>query len=289
MSVWVIASSSASISSVLEAAGSDVNLLVVGDDALAAALAQAPVAKIVHVPINTVAEMYAPAVGAWLAEQGAQTVLAPDFAPERALAAAATAALNGTWISSAIAWDNASRCATVLVAGLAHETLSVRGPVALTLPAGEIPDGGSAPCEVLELVAGGGVSVLETQPIVASSADLSRAERVIGVGRGIAEEKDLAMVNELAEMVGAQVGATRPLAEGHGWFDSYIGLTGQTIAPELYLAIGVSGQIHHAGGIRDSKIIVAINEDPQAPIFQEADYGIIGDLYEVVPALKAAL
>ncbi|MFC5370880.1 electron transfer flavoprotein subunit alpha/FixB family protein [Arcanobacterium bovis] len=289
MSVWVIASSSASISSVLAAAGQDANLLIVGDDALAAALAQAPVVKIVHVRTNTVAEMYAQAVGAWLAEQGAQTVLAADFAPERSLAAAATAAMNGTWISSAIAWDNSSRSATVLVAGLAHETVSVQGPVALTLPAGEIPDGGNAVVEMLELTPWDGVSVLETQPIVASSADLSRADRVIGVGRGIAEEKDLAMISELAEAIGAQVGATRPLAEGHGWFDSYIGLTGQTIAAELYLAIGVSGQIHHAGGIRDSKIIVAINEDPQAPIFQEADYGIIGDLYEVVPALQASL
>ncbi|WP_124054415.1 electron transfer flavoprotein subunit alpha/FixB family protein [Arcanobacterium ihumii] len=289
MSTWIIASSSASISAIVEAAGPEANLLIVGDETLASQLSNTPVARIVHVPLLQLPELYAPTVGQWLKEQGADTILAADFASERALATAATVALNGAWISSASAWSASERSASVSVAGMALETVKAQGPVGLVLPSSDIPCGSSTDVETVSLQASEGVEVVETQPAVSSSSDLSRSERVIGVGRGIAQEKDLEMINKLAKTIDAKVGATRPLAEGHGWFDSYIGLTGQPVTAELYMAIGVSGQIHHTGGVRESRIIVAINEDPQAPIFQEADYGIIGDLYEVVPAIQAAL
>lgn len=121
-----------------------------------------------------------------------------------------------------------------------------------------------------------------------SGADLTKAKRIIGVGRGLAAKEDLAMVQELAESIGAEVGCTRPIAEGEGWMpkETYIGVTGLMLSPEVYIALGVSGQIQHTVGINSSKVVIAVNKDKNAPIFKYADYGIVGDIYKVVPALK---
>lgn len=289
MSTWVIASSSPEISTLLAQAGIEVNLLVVGNAELLDSLRNAPVAKILYVPGVEIPESYAAAISDYLEEVGADTVLAADFPSERTLAAAATAKLGGVWISSALTWDNARRQATRLVAARAEETLAISGPVGLVLESAGIPDGGQAEVSELALTPRAGITLQKESARPSNSENLADAARVIGVGRGIGEKADLEMITTLATALDAKVGATRPLAEGYGWFDSYIGLTGQTVHADLYMAIGISGQIHHTGGVQDSAVVVAINDDPQAPIFAEADYGIVGDLYEVVPALQAAL
>ncbi|NIU39443.1 hypothetical protein GWN65_05615 [Candidatus Bathyarchaeota archaeon] len=112
---------------------------------------------------------------------------------------------------------------------------------------------------------------------------------VVGGGRGLDKKEDFKILDELAQILGGQVGYTRPLAEDRKWFAEWVGLSGHTISPELYIACGISGVIQHVAGIRDSKIVVAINKDPEAPIMEMADYIVIGDLYEIVPALSAAL
>jgi electron transfer flavoprotein alpha subunit len=124
-----------------------------------------------------------------------------------------------------------------------------------------------------------------------AESNLSGAKRVVSAGRGFKTEEDLALIRKLANVLGADVACSRPLAEGMGWFprDRYVGVSGQRIAPELYIATGISGQVQHTMGMRDSKIIVAINQDENAPIFEISDYGIVGDLYEVLPALTDAL
>lgn len=289
MSTWVIASSSPEISTLLAQAGAETNLLVVGNAELLDSLRNAPVAKIFYVPGAELPESYAAAISDYLEEVGADTVLAADFPSERTLAAAATAKLDGVWISSALTWDNARRQATRLVAARAEETLAISGPVGLVLESAGIPDGGQAEVSELALTPRAGITLQKESTRPSNSENLTDAARVIGVGRGIGEKADLEMIATLATALDAKVGATRPLAEGYGWFDSYIGLTGQTVHADLYMAIGISGQIHHTGGVQDSAVVVAINDDPQAPIFAEADYGIVGDLYEVVPALQAAL
>lgn len=123
------------------------------------------------------------------------------------------------------------------------------------------------------------------------AVDIEQAERLICIGRGVASEDDLGMIERLAEVLGAEMAATRPLAYEHKWMpeDRMVGISGKTVSPELYVVIGSSGQIQHTVSVRDSKLIVAINDDRSAPIFEMADYGIVGDLYELVPRLTEEL
>lgn len=131
------------------------------------------------------------------------------------------------------------------------------------------------------------IKCLEKRTKGGESIDLAAAKRVVAVGRGLASQEDLTLIKELAEAIGAEVGCTRPMAEGVNWLprERYIGVSGVMFKPELYFGIGVSGQIQHMVGCNQARTIVAINKDKAAPIFQQADYGVIGDLYKVVPAL----
>ena len=115
--------------------------------------------------------------------------------------------------------------------------------------------------------------------------DPTKADIVIVAGRGVKEKSDLNMIIELADKLKGAWSVTRPLAADYGWTDSWVGISGLVITPKLYIGIGVSGQPHHMMGARNSKIIIAINKDPEAPIFEEADYGLVGDLYKIIPVL----
>lgn len=123
------------------------------------------------------------------------------------------------------------------------------------------------------------------------SVNLAEAKRVICLGRGIAHQEDVAQVEQLAQVLGAEIACTRPLSEGLGWLprERYIGISGAYIKSDLYLGLGVSGQVQHTIGITNARVVVAVNRDPDAPIFKQADYGIVADLYEVVPALIQGL
>lgn len=118
------------------------------------------------------------------------------------------------------------------------------------------------------------------------SVDLGAAEFIVSVGRGIKEKENLPVVEELARVLGAEIAASRPICD-NGWLpmERQVGSSGQTVAPKIYFAIGISGAIQHLVGMKGSKIVVAINKDENAPIFETADYGIVGDLFEVVPAV----
>ncbi len=122
------------------------------------------------------------------------------------------------------------------------------------------------------------------------AVDLSQAERIVAIGRGIKGQEHLALAQQLAQAMGAEIAASRPICDA-GWLpmDRQIGSSGQTVAPKLYVALGISGAIQHLVGMKGSRTIVAINKDAEAPIFEVADYGIVGDLFEVVPAMVAEL
>jgi len=122
------------------------------------------------------------------------------------------------------------------------------------------------------------------------AVDLSQAERIVAVGRGIKGQEHLPVAQKLAEALGAELAASRPICDA-GWLpmERQIGSSGQTVAPKLYVALGISGAIQHVVGMKGARTIVAVNKDADAPIFEVADYGIAGDLFEIVPAIVAEL
>ena len=122
------------------------------------------------------------------------------------------------------------------------------------------------------------------------AVDLSQAERIVSVGRGIKDQANLGVAQQLAAALGAELAASRPICDA-GWLpmERQVGSSGQTVAPKLYVALGISGAIQHLVGMKGSHTVVAINKDPDAPIFEVADYGIVGDLFEIVPAIIEAV
>jgi electron transfer flavoprotein alpha subunit len=131
------------------------------------------------------------------------------------------------------------------------------------------------------------VKILERKPKETEARDITESRIVVCAGRGVEKQDDLALARELADVLGGEIGCTRPISEEMHWLpeDLCIGLSGISIKPELYIGLGVSGQVQHITGIRDAKVICAVNKDENAPIFATADYGIVGDLYDVVPKL----
>jgi electron transfer flavoprotein alpha subunit len=153
----------------------------------------------------------------------------------------------------------------------------------------------SSPAEISTFAPSIHASQIRTRPGepfrgTAQTVDLGSAPMIVAVGRGIREESNLNLVQDLATSLGAELAASRPICD-NGWLpiERQVGSSGQTVAPKLYLAVGISGAIQHLVGMKGSQCIVAINKDPEAPIFEVADYGIVGDLFEVVPALTQAL
>lgn len=158
---------------------------------------------------------------------------------------------------------------------------------------GDLAEAGSAPVEnVTAAVAEGAARVVphEVFKEAKQAVDLTQAGVIVAVGRGIREQKNLALAEGLAEALGGELAASRPICD-NGWLplDRQIGSSGQTVAPQLYIALGISGAIQHIVGMKGARNIVAINKDAEAPIFEIADVGVAGDLFEIVPALTAEI
>ncbi len=135
------------------------------------------------------------------------------------------------------------------------------------------------------------VQVLEIKKKAAQELRIEEANIIVSAGRGLKKKEDLKLIEALAEVLGAAVGCSRSVAADLKWLteEHWVGLSGHKVKPRLYIAIGISGQVQHIAGIRDSKTIIAINSDPNAPIFKACDYGMVGDLYEIVPKLIEVL
>jgi electron transfer flavoprotein alpha subunit len=242
-------------------------------------------------------DAYVHALKGFLSSHPAKLVLFPhsyqvrDFAPSLAFA------LDRTLISDTIGYkheDGKLLFVRQMFQGkfLADVEFSGEAPWLATVQIGSFRadriEAGSAPVETVA-AAEGAPSRVTPYPVeerAKQAADLTQAEVIVAVGRGIREQKNIALAEALARVLGGEVAASRPICDNE-WmpFEKQIGSSGQTVAPKLYVAIGISGATQHLVGMKGSRTIVAINQDAEAPIFEIADYGIVGNLFEIVPAL----
>ena len=303
---WIVVAGDPAVGTLIETAralGGEVTAAVVGPRAVADTIAAGGVDKVVwfgepgQAPVEAFASAVADAV-----EASPGTVLGASRPGDRVLLGAVAARLQAAVLTeaSSVSADGDDLVVTrTIFGGIAVETVVVAGPVALVLDGGPVPtadaaDGAAAgsAAPVTEVAATPlGMTVVETNASAFDEVDLGAADRVVGIGRGLKAQGDLAMIEALAGASKAEVGCSRPVAEGLNWLgkDRYIGVSGQHIAPDLYFAIGISGQLQHMVGVRGATTIVAINSDQNALVFEDADYCLVGDLYQIVPALTEAL
>ena len=246
-------------------------------------------------------ENYAETLAAQIREKGNGLLLMAATKRCKALGARLSIQLDAAMVNDATAVsvdDNALFAEHRMYGGLAFGKEKLNSPLAIiTLAPGVLEPVAANPAHDCPVVTAEWVApqqeilCQERRAKSLSSVDLSKAKRVVGVGRGLAAQDDLNMVRELAAVLGAEVGCSRPIAEGENWMERerYIGVSGVLLKSELYLTLGISGQIQHMVGGNGAKVIVAVNKDKNAPIFNYADYGLVGDIYKVVPALIAQL
>lgn len=298
VNTWIVVAGDPAIGNLIETArslGGQVAVAVVGPRAVAETVAASGVDKVVWFgePGQVPVEAYATAVAEAIAASPG-VVIGARRPGERILLGAAAARLQAPVLTgaSSVSSDGDSVVVTRSVfGGIAVETVAVSGPVALVLDGGPVPAAsGAVPVE--EVAADPlGMTVVDTKSTAFEQVDLGAARRVVSIGRGLKAREDLALIEALGGAAEAELACSRPLAEGVDWLskDRYVGLSGQHIAPELYFAIGISGQLQHMVGVRGAQTIVAINSDPGAPVCKDADYVLVGDLYQIVPALTDAL
>ena len=266
-------------------AGGDITVVAVGDVACSG---------VEHLIVletgGAPAEAFAGAVAGVVNPAPGDLVLAADRPAERVLAGA-VAARHGLPLLTGVREVRAGEVEIARFGGITIETVSAANPLVLVADGGPATEGEPVAPERTEAPAGYPVRVVGEATAAVTETDLSSAKRIIAAGRGIKAEGDLGLVRDLAAAIGAEVACSRPLAEGLDWLpkSSYIGVSGKTVKPQVYVAVGISGQLQHMVGAQDSQTVVAINSAADAPIFAQADYGVVGDLYEVLPALTQAL
>jgi electron transfer flavoprotein alpha subunit len=249
------------------------------------------------------ADAYVAVLQQVLAETGATLVLLPHSYQTRDFAPRLAARIGAPIVTDATALAGTPTAPVVLrpmfQGKLVAEVKPIMpGPVLVSLQVGafradSVQRGGTASRRLVQgMLAAADIRQHPEAPFQEARqvVDLNQAERIVSVGRGIKTQENMAIAERLASALGAEIAASRPICDS-GWLpmDRQIGSSGQTVAPKLYIALGISGAIQHLVGMKGSRTIVAINKDAEAPIFEIADFGIAGDLFEVVPAMISEL
>ncbi|NKB45827.1 MAG: electron transfer flavoprotein subunit alpha/FixB family protein [Alphaproteobacteria bacterium] len=281
--------------------GGDVHVLVAGAGCAAVAELAAKVAGVSSVKVaddaryehqlaEPVATLVASLAGDYTHVLASATTFGKNFMPR------VSALLDVAQISDISAVVSADTFVRPIYAGNAMATVQSNDAVKLITVRGSTFDkaaaeGGSAGIDAVAAADDPAVSTFVSQELSKSERpELTSANIVISGGRGVGSSENFAIIESLADKLGAAVGASRAAVDaGYVPNDYQVGQTGKIVAPDLYVAIGISGAIQHLAGMKDSKVIVAINKDEEAPIFQIADYGLVGDLFDVVPQLSDAL
>lgn len=280
--------------------GADVHVLVAGFNAGAAAqeaASLAGVSKVLHADAAYLAEGLAENVAAQALAIAANYshILAPATAYGKNILPRVAAKLDVSQISEITKVDSPDTFERPIYAGNAIATVQSSDAIKVITVRSTGFDaaakGGSAAVESIAAVADSGRSAFVSREVAKSDRpELTAAKVIVSGGRGLGSAEAFKVLEPLADRLGAAMGASRAAVDaGYVPNDWQVGQTGKIVAPQLYIAVGISGAIQHLAGMKDSKTIVAINKDPEAPIFSVADYGIVGDLFEIVPQLVAEL
>jgi len=297
----VLAPATAKALSAAQKIGGDIDILVAGQGCGAAAEAAAKlegvrkvlVAEADHLAHGLAEELEAlvtPLMQNYDVLMAPVTTLTKNFMPRVA------AQLDVPQISEIIAVESPRTFSRPIYAGNAIQIVEAPDDMKLvvTVRAPAFPaaaEGGSATIETIEAPAAVGLSQFENEELSASDRpELASAKIIVSGGRGMQSGENFRLLESIADKLGAAIGASRAAVDaGYVPNDYQVGQTGKVVAPELYIAVGISGAIQHLAGMKDSKVIVAINKDEEAPIFQVADYGLVADLFQALPELEAEL
>ena len=283
-----------------QAIGSDIHILVAGSGCQGAATAAAEIAGVAKV-ICADAEAYAHQLPESLAPllvelaKDYSHILSAATTTGKNLMPRAAALLDVAQISDIVEVKSEDTFVRPVYAGNAMATVqssdSVKMITVRTTAYAEAEKGGSAPIESCDFASAQDASTFVSEQLsVSERPELTAASIVISGGRGMQNGENFVLLEKVADKLGAAIGASRAAVDaGFVPNDMQVGQTGKIVAPDLYIAVGISGAIQHLAGMKDSKVIVAINKDEEAPIFQVADYGLVADLFKVLPELEAAL
>ena len=281
--------------------GNDINVVIIGSafDSVASKISNVPnVKKIITVDnekyINPIAELIAPIIQS-LAKDYSH-IIAPASTFGKNIMPRVAALLDMSQLSDVIKIENENTFVRPIYAGNAIATVESNDKIKIiTIRAtsfeAAITEGGKAEIEKLDFnVEDSSVEFIERKETKSDRPELGSARVVISGGRGLGSAENFLLLNDIADKLNAAVGASRAAVDaGYVSNDSQVGQTGKVVVPDLYIAVGISGAIQHLAGMKESKIIVAINKDEEAPIFNVADYGLHADLFEALPQLSAEL
>ncbi|GAA0834648.1 MULTISPECIES: electron transfer flavoprotein subunit alpha/FixB family protein [Gammaproteobacteria] len=280
--------------------GGDIDVLVVGENCGSAAEAAATISGIRRVRVadhacynGQLAENVAALIQTLAGDYS--HIMAPTTTSGKNILPRLAAALDTSYFSDIISVESADTFKRTIYAGNAIETVQTADSIKVMTVRGTAfelaAQDGNAPVEVVSEVTDLGLSSFVSEDLAVSERpELTSASIVISGGRGMQNGENFSILEKVADKLGAAVGASRAAVDaGFVPNDMQVGQTGKIVAPDLYIAVGISGAIQHLAGMKDSKVIVAINKDPDAPIFQVADYGLVADLFDAVPELEQAL